>query len=50
MFDWLYVGVEAALVDLPPFMPYPDAILSQLSMCRGFARVGQYLIVESRFV
>lgn len=43
-------GIRAAIADLLPFMPYPDAILSQLGMCRGFARVGRGVVVELRFV
>ena len=50
VFDCFYIGFIAAVADLPPFIPYPDAILSQLSIYRGFTRVGRRVVVESRFV
>lgn len=37
-----------AMPDLPPFKPYPDAILGQLSICRGLLRVGRCVVVNSR--
>jgi hypothetical protein len=49
-YDRLCHGISAAMADLPPFMPYPDAMLSQLGMCRGFARVGRGDVIELRFV